>query len=107
VSDKPSSWYAELYARDALTGGHVIMLGADDASRCAAAGQVLEGSAALVIPGRGVQGQKDGAGGSARDGRWRMAVSAPLLMPAPLLLMVLALVGPLLAADADNGSTCC
>ena len=33
VSDKPSSWYAELYQRDGLTGGHVIMLGADDASR--------------------------------------------------------------------------
>jgi hypothetical protein len=33
VSDKPSSWYAELYQRDQLTGGHVIMLGADDASR--------------------------------------------------------------------------
>jgi phosphoribosylformimino-5-aminoimidazole carboxamide ribotide isomerase len=33
VSDKPSSWYADLYARDGLTGGHVIMLGADDASR--------------------------------------------------------------------------
>jgi hypothetical protein len=33
VSDKPSSWYAELYQRDQLTGGHVIMLGSDDASR--------------------------------------------------------------------------
>ncbi|KAF8069460.1 HISN3 [Scenedesmus sp. PABB004] len=33
VSDKPSSWFAELYRRDALPGGHVIMLGADDASR--------------------------------------------------------------------------
>ncbi|GBF94401.1 phosphoribosylformimino-5-aminoimidazole carboxamide ribonucleotide isomerase [Raphidocelis subcapitata] len=38
VSDKPSSWYAELYARDGLTGGHVIMLGGDDASRAAARG---------------------------------------------------------------------
>src|SRR5437660_812871 len=27
VSDKPSTWYAELYKRDGLTGGHVIMLG--------------------------------------------------------------------------------
>jgi hypothetical protein len=34
VSDKPSSWYSELYQRDQLTGGHVIMLGADDDSRC-------------------------------------------------------------------------
>jgi phosphoribosylformimino-5-aminoimidazole carboxamide ribotide isomerase len=28
VSEKPASWYADLYRRDALTGGHVIMLGA-------------------------------------------------------------------------------
>src|SRR5256885_17217170 len=27
VSDKPSTWFAELYKRDGLTGGHVIMLG--------------------------------------------------------------------------------
>ena len=27
VSSHPASWYAELYARDALIGGHVIMLG--------------------------------------------------------------------------------
>lgn len=33
-SDKPSSWYATLYQHDSLTGGHVIMLGQDDASRC-------------------------------------------------------------------------
>lgn len=33
VSDKPSAWYSQLYRRDQLTGGHVIMLGADDASR--------------------------------------------------------------------------
>jgi phosphoribosylformimino-5-aminoimidazole carboxamide ribotide isomerase len=33
TSNKPSSWYAELYKRDSLRGGHVIMLGADDASR--------------------------------------------------------------------------
>lgn len=35
-SEKPSSYYAELYAKDNLPGGHVIMLGADDASREAA-----------------------------------------------------------------------
>jgi len=28
VSDKPSSWFAELFRRDGLTGGHVIQLGA-------------------------------------------------------------------------------
>jgi phosphoribosylformimino-5-aminoimidazole carboxamide ribotide isomerase len=27
VSEKPGSWYAELYRRDQLRGGHVIMLG--------------------------------------------------------------------------------
>jgi len=27
VSDRPAAWYAELYKRDGLTGGHVIMLG--------------------------------------------------------------------------------
>jgi len=32
-SDKPSSWYSELYKKDDLAGGHVIMLGADDASK--------------------------------------------------------------------------
>ena len=33
VSDKPSSWFSEMYKRDGLTGGHVIMLGSDDASK--------------------------------------------------------------------------
>lgn len=28
VSEKPSSWYAELYKKDKLTGGHIIRLGA-------------------------------------------------------------------------------
>src|SRR6185437_2300260 len=27
VSERPASWYAELYRRDSLSGGHVIMLG--------------------------------------------------------------------------------
>src|SRR4051794_40464180 len=27
ISEKPASWYAELYKRDGLQGGHVIMLG--------------------------------------------------------------------------------
>ena len=27
VSDRPASWYAELYRKDVLPGGHVIMLG--------------------------------------------------------------------------------
>jgi phosphoribosylformimino-5-aminoimidazole carboxamide ribotide isomerase len=28
VSERPAAWFAELYKNDALTGGHVIMLGA-------------------------------------------------------------------------------
>jgi phosphoribosylformimino-5-aminoimidazole carboxamide ribotide isomerase len=28
ISEKPASWFAELYKRDGLTGGHVVMLGA-------------------------------------------------------------------------------
>jgi phosphoribosylformimino-5-aminoimidazole carboxamide ribotide isomerase len=37
VSDRPASWYAELYKRDGLKGGHVIMLGPGNeaAARCA------------------------------------------------------------------------
>ncbi len=37
VSDRPATWYAELYRRDALHGGHVIMLGPgnDDEARAA------------------------------------------------------------------------
>jgi phosphoribosylformimino-5-aminoimidazole carboxamide ribotide isomerase len=27
VSERPAAWYAELYQRDALRGGHVIQLG--------------------------------------------------------------------------------
>src|SRR5579862_6183199 len=27
VSEKPAAWFADLYRRDGLTGGHVIMLG--------------------------------------------------------------------------------
>ena len=32
VSEKPSAWFAELYRRDNLRGGHVIMLGAGNES---------------------------------------------------------------------------
>lgn len=34
TSDKPSSFYAGLYQKDGLEGGHVIMLGGDADSRC-------------------------------------------------------------------------
>jgi phosphoribosylformimino-5-aminoimidazole carboxamide ribotide isomerase len=30
VSDRPATWFAELYKRDGLFGGHVIMLGAEN-----------------------------------------------------------------------------
>ncbi|PID72920.1 MAG: phosphoribosylformimino-5-aminoimidazole carboxamide ribotide isomerase, partial [Desulfobacterales bacterium] len=35
VADKPSSWFAELYRKDKLTGGHIIKLGPgnDEAAR--------------------------------------------------------------------------
>src|SRR5579862_10042875 len=37
VSDRPASWFAELYRRDELMGGHIIMLGPgnEDAARSA------------------------------------------------------------------------
>jgi phosphoribosylformimino-5-aminoimidazole carboxamide ribotide isomerase len=39
VSDKNAAWFADLYRRDSLTGGHVIMLGTgnDDEARAALA----------------------------------------------------------------------
>jgi phosphoribosylformimino-5-aminoimidazole carboxamide ribotide isomerase len=37
VSDRPASWYAELYRRDALKGGHVIMLGPGNETEARAA----------------------------------------------------------------------
>jgi phosphoribosylformimino-5-aminoimidazole carboxamide ribotide isomerase len=35
-SDKSASYYANMYKRDGLAGGHVIMLGADSLSQAAA-----------------------------------------------------------------------
>src|SRR6185503_5110990 len=37
VSDKSAAWFAELYRRDGLTGGHVIMLGAGNEAEARAA----------------------------------------------------------------------
>jgi len=37
VSDRPASWYAELYRRDGLKGGHVIMLGPGNETEARAA----------------------------------------------------------------------
>ena len=37
VSDQTAAWYAELYRRDGLTGGHIIMLGAGNEAAAQAA----------------------------------------------------------------------
>jgi phosphoribosylformimino-5-aminoimidazole carboxamide ribotide isomerase len=37
VSDRPAAWYAELYQRDGLKGGHVIMLGPSNEPQARAA----------------------------------------------------------------------
>ena len=37
VSDRPAAWYAELYKRDALKGGHVILLGPGNEAEARAA----------------------------------------------------------------------
>jgi len=37
VSERPAAWYAELYRRDGLTGGHVILLGPGNESAARAA----------------------------------------------------------------------
>jgi phosphoribosylformimino-5-aminoimidazole carboxamide ribotide isomerase len=37
VSDRPAAWYAELYKRDGLKGGHVIMLGPGNEAEARAA----------------------------------------------------------------------
>jgi phosphoribosylformimino-5-aminoimidazole carboxamide ribotide isomerase len=57
VSEKPARWFAELYKRDGLTGGHVIMLGP---------GNETEARAALAaFPG----GLQIGGGISAQNAR--------------------------------------
>jgi phosphoribosylformimino-5-aminoimidazole carboxamide ribotide isomerase len=43
VSDQPAAWYAELYQRDGLKGGHVIMLGPGNESAARAALQAYPG----------------------------------------------------------------
>ena len=37
VSDRPAAWYAELYKRDGLKGGHVVMLGLGNETEAQAA----------------------------------------------------------------------
>jgi phosphoribosylformimino-5-aminoimidazole carboxamide ribotide isomerase len=43
VSDRPAAWYADLYRRDGLEGGHVIMLGPGNESEARAALQAYPG----------------------------------------------------------------
>jgi phosphoribosylformimino-5-aminoimidazole carboxamide ribotide isomerase len=43
VSDRPAAWYAELYQRDGLKGGHVIMLGPGNEAAARAALQAYPG----------------------------------------------------------------
>jgi phosphoribosylformimino-5-aminoimidazole carboxamide ribotide isomerase len=57
VSDRSAAWYAELYKRDGLAGGHVIMLGP---------GNETEARAALAAYPGGLQ---IGGGINARDAR--------------------------------------
>jgi len=43
VSDRPAKWFAQLYQRDALSGGHVIMLGKGNVEAAKAALQAYPG----------------------------------------------------------------
>jgi phosphoribosylformimino-5-aminoimidazole carboxamide ribotide isomerase len=43
VSEKPAAWFAELYKRDGLTGGHVIMLGAGNETEARSALKTFPG----------------------------------------------------------------
>ena len=43
VSDRPAAWYAELYKRDGLKGGHVIMLGPGNETAARSALQAYPG----------------------------------------------------------------
>jgi phosphoribosylformimino-5-aminoimidazole carboxamide ribotide isomerase len=43
VSDRSAAWYADLYKRDGLKGGHVIMLGPNNESEARAALQAFPG----------------------------------------------------------------
>ncbi len=43
VSDRPAAWYAELYRRDGLQGGHIILLGPGNETEARAALQAYPG----------------------------------------------------------------
>jgi phosphoribosylformimino-5-aminoimidazole carboxamide ribotide isomerase len=44
VSEKPAAWFAQLYRRDRLTGGHIIMLGAGNETAAREALEAYQGS---------------------------------------------------------------
>src|ERR1035438_9522251 len=69
VSEKSAAWFAELYRRDGLTGGHVIQLGADND---------VEARAALAAyPG----GLHLGGGVNAQNARgWLEAVASHVIV---------------------------
>ena len=50
VSEKPAAWFAELYKRDGLFGGHVIMLGAGNENEARSALKTFPGG--MQIGGR-------------------------------------------------------
>lgn len=58
VSDRSSAWYAELYKRDGLEGGHVIMLGAGNE---AAAREALGAYPGGLQIGGGINGENAGS----------------------------------------------
>src|SRR5580658_5837150 len=58
VSERPSRWFAELYRRDGLSGGHVIMLGAGNE---AAAREALAGYPGGLQVGGGIRLENAGA----------------------------------------------
>ena len=47
ISDRPASWFAELYKRDALSGGHVILLGPGNEAQARGALQAYPGGLQL------------------------------------------------------------
>src|SRR5258708_32993701 len=47
VSERPASWFAELYKRDGLKGGHVIMLGAGNETQARGALKAYPGGLQL------------------------------------------------------------
>jgi len=71
VSDRPAAWYAEMYKRDGLKGGHVIMLGP---------GNETEGRAALrAYPG----GLQIGGGVNLDNARASESLPEPSMMTCP------------------------